>query len=134
MVKINVLPSVIEQVVAQGVNDDVVVDEDTILFMEDTTNWEALDVRNHISGTEIRNISKKIDLVKNIAENEKMELNPKKCKEMLIDFRKDRTVIPAIKINDCVLEKVSSYKLLGLWIGDDLKWKTNTEYIVKKGV
>ena len=130
MLKINVLPSVIEQVVAQGVNDDFVVDEDTILFMEDTTNWEALDVHNHISGTEIGNISKKIDLVKNIAENEKMELNPKKCKEMLIDFRKDRTVIPAIKINDRVLEKVSSYKLLGLWIGDDLKWKTNTEYIV----
>ena len=50
---------------------------------------------------------------------------------MLIDFRKDRTVIPAIKINDCVLERVSSYKLLGLWIDDDLKWKTNTEYIVK---
>ena len=57
---------------------------------------------------------------------------------MLIDFQKDRTVIPAIKINDCVLERVSSYKLLGLWIDDDtaldndLKWKTNTEYIVKK--
>ena len=52
---------------------------------------------------------------------------------MLIDFRKDRTVIPAIKINDCVLElRVSSYKLLGLWIDDDHKWKTNTEYIVKK--
>ena len=50
---------------------------------------------------------------------------------MLIDFRKDRTVIPAIKINDCVLERVSSCKLLGLWIDDDLKWKTNTEYIVK---
>ena len=54
---------------------------------------------------------------------------------MLINFRKDRTVIPAIKINDCVLERViiSSYKLLGLWIDDDLKWKTNTEYICKKG-
>ena len=51
---------------------------------------------------------------------------------MLIDFRKDRTVIPTIKINDCVLERVSSYKLLELWIDDDLKWKTNTEYIVKK--
>ena len=50
---------------------------------------------------------------------------------MLIDFRKDRTVIPAIKINDCVLERVLSCKLLGLWIDDDLKWKTNTEYIVK---
>ena len=32
VIKINMLPSVIEQV-AQGVNDDVVVDEDTILFM-----------------------------------------------------------------------------------------------------
>ena len=52
------LPSVIEQVVAQGVNDDVIVDEDTILFMHDTTSWEALDVHNH------GNISKKIDLVK----------------------------------------------------------------------
>ena len=50
---------------------------------------------------------------------------------MLIDFRKDRTVIPAIKINDCVLERVLSCKLLVLWIDDDLKWKTNTEYIVK---
>ena len=51
---------------------------------------------------------------------------------MLIDFRKDRKVIPAIKINYCVLERVSSYKLLGLWVDDDLKWKTNTEYIVKR--
>ena len=57
--KINMLPSAIEQVVAQGVNDDVVVDEDTILFMDDTTSWEALDVHNHISRTEIGNISKK---------------------------------------------------------------------------
>ena len=52
---------------------------------------------------------------------------------MLIDFRKDRTVIPAIKINDCVLERVSSHKLLGLWIDDDLKWKTNTGIHCKKG-
>ena len=65
MIKINMLPSVLEQVVAQGVNDDVVVDENTILFM-------LLDVHNH------GNISKKIDLVKDFAESEKMELNPEK--------------------------------------------------------
>ena len=52
---------------------------------------------------------------------------------MLIEFRKDRTVIPAIKINDCVLERVSSYKLLGLWIDDELKWKTNAGIHCKKG-
>ena len=72
VIKINMLPSVIEQVVAQGVNDDVVVDENTILFMHDTTSWKALDVHNH------GNISEKVDLVKDFAESEKMELNPEK--------------------------------------------------------
>ena len=73
VIKINMLPSVIEEVlvVAQGVNDDV-VDENTILFMHDTTSWKALDVHNH------GNISKKVDLVKDFAESEKMELNPEK--------------------------------------------------------
>ena len=65
VIKINMLPSVIEQVVAQGVNDDVVVDENTILFMHDTTSWKALDVHNH------GNISKKIDLVKCNIDNER---------------------------------------------------------------
>ena len=46
----------IEEVVAQGVNDDVVVDEDTILLMDDKTSWEALDVHYHIFGTEVGNI------------------------------------------------------------------------------
>ena len=71
VIKINMLPSVIEQVVAQGVNDDV-VDENTIFFLHDTTSWKALDVYNH------GNISKKIDLVKDFAESEKMELNTEK--------------------------------------------------------
>ena len=56
VVKINTLPSVIEQVLTQEVNNDVVVDEDTILFKDDTTSWEALDVHDHISGTEIWDI------------------------------------------------------------------------------
>ena len=66
VIKINMLPSVIEQVIAQGVDDDVVVDENTILVMHDTTSWKELDV--HIHG----NISKKIDLVQDFAESEKM--------------------------------------------------------------
>ena len=57
VIKINMLPSVIEQVVAQEY---------------DTTSWKALDVHNH------GNIFKKIDLVKDFGESEKMELNPEK--------------------------------------------------------
>ena len=46
-----------------------VVDENTILFMHDTTSWKALDVHNHV------NISKKIDLVKDFAESKKVVRN-----------------------------------------------------------
>lgn len=34
-------PSVIEQVIAQRENDDVPVDEDTIIFMDNTTSWQG---------------------------------------------------------------------------------------------
>ena len=51
---------------------------------------------------------------------------------MHIDFRKNKTVIPPTTLGEQSLTKVRSYKLLGIWFDDDLKWKTNTEYITKK--
>ena len=70
-------------------------------FMDDTTMCEALNAYDHISGTEIGNIFPKINLVQNFAETERMEFNPKKCKEMILDFRKNKTVIPTTKVNGC---------------------------------
>ncbi len=61
-----------------------------------------------------------------------MQLNLKKCKEMIIDFRRQKTVIPCLKVAGTTLERVTCFKLLGLWIDDNLKWNTNTEHIVKK--
>ena len=52
---------------------------------------------------------------------------------MQIDFRKNKTVIPPTKIDNRSLTIVRSYKLLGLWFDDDLKWRTYMEYIIKKG-
>ena len=53
-----------------------------------------------------------------------MELNPKKCKEMIISFLKyslssDNTIY----VSGLPVEHVSSFKLLGLLIFDDLSWK-----------
>lgn len=38
----------------------------------------------------------------------------------------------ALELNGHVLKRVTSFKLLGMWIDDDLKWKSNVNYIVKK--
>ena len=65
--------------------------------------------------------------------HQKMELNLKKCKEMLIDLRRNtETAIPLTNIENNTIERVTSYKLLGLWIDNNMKWNTNTEKIVKK--
>ena len=53
---------------------------------------------------------------------------------MLVDFRKVKTTIPPITIGEDCFTKVKSYKLLGVWLGDDLKWTTNTAHIIKKAV
>ena len=53
---------------------------------------------------------------------------------MQLDFRQNRTVIPPLRFNDTTLERVSAFKLLGLWIDDNLKWQTNTDYIIGKAV
>ncbi len=56
---------------------------------------------------------------------------------MLVNFRKVKTMItmiPPITIGDDCFRKVKSYKLLGVWLDDDLKWTANTAHIIKKAV
>ena len=77
-------------------------------------------------------IPKKPRAIALFARHEKMELNKKKCKEMIMDFRKNKTTIPPTKIGDQPIARVKSYKLLGVWLDHDMKWSTNTEYITKK--
>ena len=63
-----------------------------------------------------------------------MKLNPKKCKEMLINFMQNdnfttRSIV--IGINNTV-ERVTTYKLPGIIISNDLKWSWHIDYISKK--
>jgi hypothetical protein len=67
-----------------------------------------------------------------------MRLNPKKCKEMVIDFLQYKPcelrtlVIGNAGTSNAPLETVDSYKLLGVHISKDLSWNTHCDYIVKK--
>ena len=51
----------------------------------------------------------------------KMKLNPKKCKEMVVNFMHNpNTVMRPIYIGSHQIERVTTYKLLGVIISDDL--------------
>lgn len=52
---------------------------------------------------------------------------------MLINLRRrNKIAIPLTNIEKNTTEMDTSYKLLGLWIDDNMKWNTNTEKAVKK--
>ena len=107
-------------------------DQDVAMFMDDTTLSEVINVSYHLDGNPNGNTQINVDKVGKFANDEGMELNCKKCMEMIIDFRKNASFISPIHIGDYNVTRTKSYKLLGIWLGDDFKWKTNTEYVTKK--
>ena len=62
----------------------------------------------------------------------KMELNAKKTKDMWITFKKSCPIPAPINIGPTELERVSEFKLLGVYVQSDLKWNTYVSSIVSK--
>ena len=66
--------------------------------------------------------------------SDQLELNVKKTKELIIDFRRKPSTIVPIEIKNKVIETVNEYKYLGLIISKDLTWKKNTQLIKAKAM
>ena len=62
-----------------------------------------------------------------------LKLNVKKTKEMIIDFRTTNRHVPdPLVINNEPIERVHTYKYLGMIIDDQLKGDANTDMVYKK--
>ena len=62
-----------------------------------------------------------------------MKLNPKKCNEMYVSIMKNSiSAMRPISVGNQEVERVGSYKLLGIIISDDLKWNVHAEYVIAK--
>ena len=59
--------------------------DDSIMLLDDSTLSEVIDVSNHLSGTSVGNMQRNVDIVIPFSTNERMGLNNRKCKVMLID-------------------------------------------------
>ena len=83
--------------------------EQVSMFIDDTTLSEILNVADHTENQTIGNMSATIQRISGFCTNEKMVLNPKKTKEMIIDLHAQRSNIPNISINKHIVERVTSY-------------------------
>ena len=66
-------------------------------------------------------------------EIDKFQLNETKCKELQISFSKSVDPFKAVTINNKPIEVVTSVKLLGLTISNNLSWNAHIENVIKKG-
>ena len=63
-----------------------------------------------------------------------MRVNETKTKEMLVYFGKifNESFVPRIVINGRQLERVKTFKLLGVYVSDDLSWSCHVNYMLSK--
>ena len=66
------------------------------------------------------------------ADANKMALNSKKTKDMWICFRDCIPEPPPLSIDGEIIERTSSFKLLGVWLQNTLKWNDHFREITKK--
>ena len=72
------------------------------------------------------------DKVAEWSHNNRVQLNPDKCKELRISFSRKKQVFEPIKVGGKHLQVVSSAKLLGVTISSDLSWNENINEVIKK--
>jgi hypothetical protein len=73
-----------------------------------------------------------VDQISDYANERGMRLNPKKCKYMVTTFLKYKLIENDIFIGGDVVERVSSFKLLGMWLTNNLSWDIHVDKILKK--
>ena len=62
----------------------------------------------------------------------KLQLNADKCKDMVIDFKKQKRSFDPISLDRKELDTVNNVKILGLTISNNLPWNDHINNTVKK--
>ena len=87
----------------------------------------------HTLKTHMNIVQEQLTTISNYAEKNEMEINKKKSKVMIFNNTKKLDFMPSLLVKEDELEVVNSIKILGTIITSDLKWKANTEYMIKRG-
>ena len=108
------------------INDLSVADKTLWKYVDDTTHVKSVS-KNGTSYMQLR-----VDELVRQSEADGFQLNESKCKELRISFSRSGRSLDYITTNDKQIEVVSSAKLLGAVVSDNLPWKAHVESICKK--
>ena len=101
-----------------------------------TDLWKYVDDTNiseTISKNQDSHIQAAVDTLASRVTEDKFQLNETKCKELLINFNTNNpTSFDPVVVNGMPIDLVTSAKILGLNISNDLKWNCHIDSIIKK--
>ena len=95
-------------------------------YVDDLTSSEVIPKHSQ------SNMQHELDNISNWCDRNYMKLNPKKCKELRVNFQRALPDLAQLTIDGTSLETINSHKLLGLHIQNDLKWNEHVDIITKK--
>ena len=100
----------------------LIIDE---IDVTNTDLWKYVDdttIAEPVAKNQASRIQASVNELVTKSNENKLQLNERKCKEMRISFAKTAAEFNPIIINEKAIEVVTSVKLLGLSISNDLKW------------
>jgi hypothetical protein len=106
--------------------NDLHTDCPTIKYVDDTTIYHVSNEANDNS------LQTAVNTAVDWSNRNSMKINASKTKEMMICFSKSPPLIPHITIDSKEIERVTSFKLLGIEINDNLNWNDHIEKVYKK--
>ena len=100
-----------------------------------SSHWKYVDdvtISEVVPSGQSSSLQRDLDCISQWASCNNMNLNPKKCKELVICPLRSQPDLSVLLVDGTPLERVSSYKVLGVTICDDLKWRKNVQAMVTK--
>ena len=108
------------------INDVNITDNDLWKYVDDTT------IAEQVNKGKTSKIQAGVDKLLLKSWGNKFQMNEAKCKELQICFAKSKPDFDPIIVNDKPIKVVTSAKLLGLNISNDLKWNGHISEILRK--
>ncbi len=101
-----------------------------------SSNWKYVDdvtISEIVPTREVSILQNELNAIGDWTSTNNMKLNPKKCKEMIVSFRRAiEQPPPTLVVENISLERIKSHKVLGLTIQNNLKWDVHINEIVTK--